>query len=327
MSSFLGGGGGGSGSTSLTVGVTPVLSGISGYTLFDNAGILGQEIAGNPPLATSNMDWYVATTGSDSNPGTIGSPFATIQFALTIAQQIDWAGKFYPNIHVADGTYNISNQIKFPALRNPAWSPSGDLTGNLIGNSANPSNVLLVDTSAFQIGIFTATGAAYWNATGFLVDTSESAFLANTGSYIECTRMRYQDSSANNGQFCQPFNANPDGIVHAFGTQTYFPPKIFSLGAVAYFGTVEFFSTSFFCLQAALPDSLPSCRASTAFITSEDRQVSPTAIWSPARSSTLSAPQYRVPTPARSSLAFRPTMSSPGCHSLPAIWSIASMPR
>jgi len=44
-------------------------------------------------------DWYVATTGSDSNAGTQDSPFATIQHAVTAATDGD-------TIHVAAGTYD-----------------------------------------------------------------------------------------------------------------------------------------------------------------------------------------------------------------------------
>jgi hypothetical protein len=50
------------------------------------------------PAPTSALNLYVATTGSDSNPGTKAAPFKTISKASTVAK----AGYI---VHVADGTY------------------------------------------------------------------------------------------------------------------------------------------------------------------------------------------------------------------------------
>src|SRR6516165_9655055 len=43
-------------------------------------------------------NWFVSTLGSDGNPGTAGSPFASIQHAVNVASSGD-------RIHVATGVY------------------------------------------------------------------------------------------------------------------------------------------------------------------------------------------------------------------------------
>jgi hypothetical protein len=98
-------GGGGSG---LTIGSTTVAGGTSGYVLTDNAGVLGNIPAGGGvgrTILTGNVNYYVATTGSDSNTGTIGAPWATLQHAMFfIAQNLDTAG-FLVTVNIGSGSF------------------------------------------------------------------------------------------------------------------------------------------------------------------------------------------------------------------------------
>lgn len=85
---------------------------------------------------TGSVTYYVATTGSDSNPGTIGSPWLTIQHAInTIHNTIDLDGNFV-TIQVADGTYGI-----FAFTTMLVGGNNTSITIN--GNSVTPSNVLI----------------------------------------------------------------------------------------------------------------------------------------------------------------------------------------
>ena len=106
MSSFLGGGGGGG--SGLTIGTTTVTGGTSGYVLTDNAGVLGNVPAGGGPARTvlaGDTSYYVATTGNDSNSGSIGSPWLTLQHAMNfIAAMIDFAG-FKITVFIGAGTF------------------------------------------------------------------------------------------------------------------------------------------------------------------------------------------------------------------------------
>lgn len=77
---------------------------VDGYieTLNSMIDILEAAILSSVPL-TTNVSYYVAKTGNDSNAGTIGSPFLTINKALSLLP------KEFKNadatIHIASGTY------------------------------------------------------------------------------------------------------------------------------------------------------------------------------------------------------------------------------
>src|ERR1035437_1871555 len=76
---------------------------------------VGHDASGNnigvPTPATSNLTFYVSTSGSDSNDGTSGNPFATIQHAVDVACSYDYQNLYLPTINVADGTYTLSTPI------------------------------------------------------------------------------------------------------------------------------------------------------------------------------------------------------------------------
>lgn len=54
--------------------------------------------------ASSGVTYYVATTGKDSDPGTLDKPFATITHTVSIVKPGD-------TVNVRGGTYNLSNGI------------------------------------------------------------------------------------------------------------------------------------------------------------------------------------------------------------------------
>jgi hypothetical protein len=90
--------------------------------------------------------WYVATTGSDSNPGTQAEPFATIQHAATVAQAGD-------TVLVAGGVYN--------ALITPP--NSGNTKAGPITFMSMPGQTAVVDGTGLTIphgqwGLLTLNG-------------------------------------------------------------------------------------------------------------------------------------------------------------------------
>src|ERR1700685_3030611 len=70
------------------------------------AAIVIALVPGPSPAGSSGDTYYVSTTGSDSNPGTIGAPWRTIQHAASTVG----AGA---TVDVFGGVYNES--VNFPA--------------------------------------------------------------------------------------------------------------------------------------------------------------------------------------------------------------------
>jgi hypothetical protein len=139
-------------------GATTIVSGnITPYTTGDSNPIISEKLKDKISLATGDAryafasgggtrtplanatNFYVnGSTGNDSNAGTVGSPWLTLQHAMnTLLMNYDFRG-FTATINVADGTYTTAVSTNLPIL-------SGPLTIN--GNSGTPSNVL-ISTSA-----------------------------------------------------------------------------------------------------------------------------------------------------------------------------------
>jgi hypothetical protein len=108
---------------------------------------------------SASADYYVATTGNDSNPGTPGSPFLTIQKAIDVASALDNRG-FQITIHVADGTYTGANTLK-------SYVGSGMMV--IVGNTTTPSNVIISTTSN---NCFTGTNCGAWTLQAMKLQTT-----------------------------------------------------------------------------------------------------------------------------------------------------------
>jgi hypothetical protein len=78
--SYINNGGGSGGISTITEGVTPTSGFTLGYALTDNGGVVGE--AAIRTTLTGVQKFYISATGSDSNDGSIGSPWATIQHAF-----------------------------------------------------------------------------------------------------------------------------------------------------------------------------------------------------------------------------------------------------
>jgi hypothetical protein len=140
------------------------------------------NITDGSTLATGNMTFYVSTTGSDSNPGTLAAPFATWQHATIIATRFNYAGLYHPTINVEDGTYNITQYFIMPGIIG-----SGDIHngGYILGNPTTPTNCVLKDISGAQAGIFNAiSDQSIWGIGGFELDSPSSLIDASFDSTL-----------------------------------------------------------------------------------------------------------------------------------------------
>lgn len=113
--------------------------------------------------------YYVAPTGgADSNPGTLGAPFATFGKAISTAAAGD-------TIYARGGTYNLSSRLRI--------TKSGSSTAplNLL---AYPGEVPVLDfssnTSTTDRGV--QLDAHYWNITGLTIQRAPDNGLLITGS-------------------------------------------------------------------------------------------------------------------------------------------------
>jgi hypothetical protein len=171
----------------------------AGVTATNMAGRTVVTIPGGASAASREFllaarNYYVATTGSDTNPGTIASPFATITKAVEVTSTLD-LNIYTATIKVADGTYN--GQV---LLRNLV----GAGRCRIIGNVANPSAVVLTNSGADTIrsvgisGIYELEGFQITNTTGNCIYISGGGILRignlNFGS-CPSVHIAAQDSS------------------------------------------------------------------------------------------------------------------------------------
>ena len=82
--------------------------------------------------------YYVSTSGSDQNEGSSNSPFATLPFAQSKADEAIAAGIESVTINVADGTYDITASESSLNLTNAI---------SVIGNTGDPSQVVILNNS------------------------------------------------------------------------------------------------------------------------------------------------------------------------------------
>jgi hypothetical protein len=166
------GGGGGS----LTVGTTTITGGTSGEVLTDNGGVLGNSPVNGAIVATSNMDWYVATTGNDSNPGTLAQPFLTQQRGVDQVAKYNWNFLYMGTVHNAAGTYDITAAIQLPQLTGFAYDAGGFLIagGVLVGDNTTPSNVVISAVSGGDSNIFVSGANVGWGMSGFKLINDQS---------------------------------------------------------------------------------------------------------------------------------------------------------
>src|SRR5262245_49133023 len=87
-------------------------------------------------------DYYVATTGSDSNPGTMDAPFATLQKGVNVAVAGD-------TVYIRGGTYKITTPANSGA--GITFSKSGTSDTNRIKYWAYPGEVPVFDFSNMTI--------------------------------------------------------------------------------------------------------------------------------------------------------------------------------
>ena len=114
----------------------------------------GLCVAGAAPRAQA-ADYYVATTGSDSNPGTMAQPFASLQKGHDVAASGD-------TVWIRGGTYRVVNGATATAGFN--ITKSGQSDARRIRFWAYPGELPIFDFS--QLRITSSTNNAGFYVTG-----------------------------------------------------------------------------------------------------------------------------------------------------------------
>lgn len=178
--------------------------------VFDGINFQLQGVSGQPVLQRA-LDLYVnGSTGNDSNPGTLASPFATIQAA------VDYAFSYGPGlhavtIHVADGTYG--------AVAIGATGVTGP-TLVITGNMTTPANVIVDGGTATNS--FTVAGANNVTIQGVTVQNSAGAAL-HSGFFASGSGAKINTSTTRSNAVAggAVFQASGGATININGTHTF----------------------------------------------------------------------------------------------------------
>lgn len=135
------------------------------------------------PITTGN--YYVATTGNDSNSGTsLGSPFATISKALSVVS----AGQ---TILVRAGTYNLPARI----TRNTTWGSTVKVVA--YGNERPKINASGLGSGSAGRALYFQAGASKEHWKGFELIGAPEVSIQIEGSYITIEDFWVHDGADN----------------------------------------------------------------------------------------------------------------------------------
>lgn len=167
---------------------------------------------------SANTNFYVSTTGSDSNNGlSTGTAWLTVQNALNVlSTQYDLNG-FIATINLADGTYSSATAIVVPPFVGGTNLPPVTITGS-------PA-AIMVYTGAYSgsgtsFAIRAIGGGAAISINGITINAATAGTLqALLGGYIRFTGVTF-GAVSNSGVFGAQLNALENGIIQAGGAFT-----------------------------------------------------------------------------------------------------------
>ncbi|MFB7813658.1 choice-of-anchor Q domain-containing protein [Paenibacillus chitinolyticus] len=134
---------------------------------------LGLGIAQSPSVSAAGPDYYVAANGNDSNPGTLSSPWKTLQYAANQAGPGS-------TVYVRGGVYNEKLKI----------TKSGSAQQGPITFSSYNSEAAVIDGTGLSVsgteGLIDLTDASYVNIKGFEVRnyTTAKSNVMPVGIYV-----------------------------------------------------------------------------------------------------------------------------------------------
>ena len=155
--------------TPCTVNLTGLTSATTYYGLFDatDAAVNTGTSAQVSLTTTAATDFYIATTGADTNAGTSAAPWKTFAVAL---QRLT-AGK---RLLVKNGTYDNANGAGFPNINCSAGYVTGT-AGNVITVEAeNERQAFISNNGSAAANTFVIQNCNYWRVKGLRIENADS---------------------------------------------------------------------------------------------------------------------------------------------------------
>jgi len=169
------------------------------------------------PASTSVRDYYVATNGSNSNPGTISQPFLTIAKGVSVLTPGD-------TLFVESGTYAESLQATIPG--GTSWS-------NPVTVMAYPGDTVTIEPTSAQnaqsVFMFYGAQEQYIVVQGFTINathvTNDAVKITDSSSGGAASHIKIDDCEIENAPQCgvlttdgADYNEFIDLTVHNNGT-------------------------------------------------------------------------------------------------------------
>ena len=136
-------------------------------------------------------EYYVATSGSDQNDGSINSPFATLPFALSKADAVIADGIESVTINVSDGTYDITESESQLNLTNAI---------TIVGNILDPSAVIILNNSTAHRTFYIGHDSAAIKGVTVSRDSVESVSGVTSGGHISFHKGLIEDCVIKGGR-------------------------------------------------------------------------------------------------------------------------------
>lgn len=183
----------------------------SGLSL--SAGSLGIASGYVRQRLTSNVTYYVSTTGSDSNGClTLATACATVEHVIGIIDDVDLAGNDV-TIQLSDGTYHQSiTPTPYVGRSTQGHAPTTAVLIN--GDASNPSAVLIQPYSGNAVGAV-ETGGLEWDFQNLEVDsTSSDDVIVDHGAWVVFNNVIFGATTGNQ------ITAEYGGLAELWGPTT-----------------------------------------------------------------------------------------------------------
>lgn len=128
--------------------------------------------------AAQGTAYYIAPSGSDSNPGTQSQPWSTFAHAIPLLEPGD-------TLNLLDGTYNSSNS-GLPNINCSGGANNGTSSAPITIQSLNERQAFISGNGSGEA--FNIVNCSYWNIVGLHVENADNASNTSSGDVMQFYR-------------------------------------------------------------------------------------------------------------------------------------------